>query len=410
MGKRRARGRKKRKGFLYRHKKAWFLGLVVVLSVLSVSLFYMAAGKKAPPTLSTPERISKEVLEKRLKKLDSDLRKGLFSLGIKERGVRESILVTELGSQLFVTPYKQEFSIPEGLALERINGFLDKSLQDSGYKTVLSFEEKEDHIIGRVFLDEYPSHILYFYYPPKKPKGVIAIVIDDIGYNIKAARELIEMDVSITLSILPHLPYSIQVAEEARNKGRDVLLHLPMEPIDSKQNPGEGSLFTAMSSEEIKGIMNKDLKAVPYIIGVNNHMGSKFSEDEERMRVVLEEIREEGFFFLDSKTSKDSKGYSVAKEMGVKAIERDVFLDNERDVDYIKRQLVELSSIARKRGFAVAIGHPHPSTITAIREMLPAFKRDGIEVVPLSSLVDMHAHVDIKHRDIEDRKTRRHEK
>lgn len=219
----------------------------------------------------------------------------------------------------------------------------------------------------------------------KKPK--IAIVIDDMGQDIKHLRELLGVDMPITIAILPFLPHSKDVAEEADKNNMEVLLHVPMEPKDMKNNnPGKGAILSTMPEDKIYDTLSKDIEAVPHIKGVNNHMGSKLTEDAARMRVVLNMLKDKNLFFLDSKTTAKSAAYKTAKEIGLRAAERQIFLDNEQDVSYIKKQINELIKMAKKNGSAIAIGHPHPSTFAAIKEMAAELKSEEIEVVPVSQL------------------------
>ncbi len=223
---------------------------------------------------------------------------------------------------------------------------------------------------------------------PAHPKGRIAIVIDDMGPDLSKLRELFEAGGPITIAIMPNQRHSAETAREAAKRGWDVILHLPMEPKDIVDNdPGEGALLTGMSSEEIDAVLQRDFASVPNVIGVNNHMGSKFTEDEEGMRSVLVALKKRGMFFLDSRTSPDSVGGRVARDLGMRSAERSVFLDNTRDVGYIKGQIRELVSIATRKGAAIGIGHPYPETIEALRQTLPALG-PGIRVVRLSELVN----------------------
>jgi polysaccharide deacetylase 2 family uncharacterized protein YibQ len=231
--------------------------------------------------------------------------------------------------------------------------------------------------------------------PAKSTIGVevrrprVAIVIDDMGYDMRRFRSLLEVDAQITVAVLPHLRFSREVALEAYSNGWEVLLHLPMEPRDMASNdPGKGALLTAMGEGEVRLRMEEDLKGVPHASGVNNHMGSRFTEDPVLMRTVLDVVRDHKMFFLDSRTTSGSVAGTLAREMGVKGVERAVFLDNTRDEEYIKARLKELVSIARKRGKAVAIGHPYPETIAALKSMVGAMQQDGIEVVRVSDLVE----------------------
>jgi len=224
--------------------------------------------------------------------------------------------------------------------------------------------------------------------PFKKPAIRVAIVIDDMGGDLKKLRSLLAFDKRITVAVLPRLRFSKAAAVEAHRMGAEVLLHLPMEPENRINNPGGGALLTGMSVEEIKKMVASDISAVPYIDGVNNHMGSRFTENEALMRTVLGVLKENGFFFLDSRTSPHSVARRVAEELGVRYASRDVFLDNKRDRIYIRGQFKELLRIARKRGRAIAIGHPYPETIEVLKEVVSEeFGKNGFELVRLSELV-----------------------
>lgn len=223
---------------------------------------------------------------------------------------------------------------------------------------------------------------------PHIAKPRVAIVIDDMGQDMKQLRELLEINAPISFAVLPFLPHSKDIANEARLHNRDILLHLPMEPKDYTHNdPGKGALLTDMPETLVAEQTKRDIDAVPYAMGINNHMGSLFTEDERLMKVVLKIAKTKNLFFLDSKTTNKSVGYKLAKEMGLKAASRQVFLDNTEDADYIKKQIEELVKIAKKKGSAIAIGHPHKATIAALKEMIPIVDKD-VDVVALSSLID----------------------
>ena len=219
-------------------------------------------------------------------------------------------------------------------------------------------------------------------------RGRVAIVIDDVGYDDKVFRKFIELGVPVTFSILPGERYSKYIAREARQLKYEVMLHLPMEPRGSWSNPGKRAILSRMSREEMLRQLSQDLDAVPYVSGVNNHMGSLLTEDSKAMRVVLEEIHKRGLFFLDSRTTPRSVAYSVAKSFGIKSESRDVFLDNKADIGYIKGQIDTAIRIAKKHGEATAIGHAKLMTAAAIREKLPDFEREGIELVAVSRVLD----------------------
>lgn len=227
--------------------------------------------------------------------------------------------------------------------------------------------------------------------PPEKPveekmgKAVLSIVIDDMGGSIETARTLAAIDPHITFAVMPHEAHSAAVAREMGKHGHDVILHLPMEPKDLAHNkPGKGALLLSMSPAELADTVEDDLKLVPGVKGVNNHMGSRFTEDRKGMEVVVKELKKKGLYFLDSRTSPQSVGRDTAKQHGLRSASRDVFLDNELTVEYSRRQLQAAAELAKKKGRAIAIGHPHPTTIKALQEMVPELRKSGIEIVGVS--------------------------
>lgn len=219
----------------------------------------------------------------------------------------------------------------------------------------------------------------------------IAIIVDDIGMNKGPIDRLIELPAPVTLSVLPNLPYSKYAAEAARNKGLDVMLHLPMEPMESSgytgSDAGEDTLLVGLPKGAVLAKLDENLSSVPYIKGVNNHMGSKFMENQELMDMVLEEIDSRGLFFIDSMTSSGSVGYKTALMMGMKTGKRDVFLDDSsKDAAYVKSQIEKLVGIAEKNGYAVGICHPYPGTVEVLTEMIPQID-SRVDIVPVSSIL-----------------------
>ena len=221
----------------------------------------------------------------------------------------------------------------------------------------------------------------------KTGHGAVAIIVDDMGNSKHEADLLLEIDVPMTFSIIPGLTNAREVAEAAHRKGREVMVHIPMEPKGVKKKPFEkNGLLLDMSDEEILMRLHGYIDAVPYAVGANNHMGSRFTEDRAKMRTVLNVLKEKRMFFIDSKTTPASVGDGLAREMGIHAAARNVFLDNEQDVAAIKVQIDKLAGIARKTGSAIGICHPHKSTIQALATTLPALKSEGITFVSASEL------------------------
>ena len=223
--------------------------------------------------------------------------------------------------------------------------------------------------------------------PEKEIRPRIAIIIDDLGNLKKVDDEVLSISAPLTVAVFPLLSDSKNAAEKASSNGMEVMLHLPMEPLDyPKANPGEGVLLTSMDDIAIITQLYEDMKSVPGIKGVNNHMGSKFTEDVERMQIVLKQLKDKGLYFVDSKTSPRSRSDKTAREMGLKAGARDVFLDNKQDEGHIMEQIEELKKIARRHGSAIGIGHPYPVTIAALRKALPEVQKE-FNIVHASELV-----------------------
>jgi polysaccharide deacetylase 2 family uncharacterized protein YibQ len=218
-------------------------------------------------------------------------------------------------------------------------------------------------------------------------KRKIAIIIDDIGYDLWPVQEIIRMSAPITLSILPHCPYSTESAERAYRAGKEILLHLPMEPSNyPEKNPGDGALFVSMSDGEIRHQLDANFKSVPHTSGVNNHMGSRFMEDENKLEVVLKMLRRKNLFFVDSYTTKNTKGEIVARKVGLPFAGRDIFIDN--NSDFVDTMEI-LEKMIDERGnwqTLIIIGHTYKSTIQALKKAIPLFEASGIEIVPLSEL------------------------
>ncbi|ROQ91078.1 divergent polysaccharide deacetylase family protein [Desulfosoma caldarium] len=225
---------------------------------------------------------------------------------------------------------------------------------------------------------------------PKKPAvGRVALVIDDFGQDLAMARKFINLAVPVTFSVLPHLPHTREVAALAAAHGHEVLLHMPMEPYGyPKINPGQGTLLVAMTPQQIVTEIDKALRENPYARGINNHMGSRFTEDPEAMRVVLQHLKSKDFYFLDSYTSGQSAALSVARELGMACARRDIFLDHEPTEEFVRRQVLKVIRRAKLQGQAVAIGHPHAVTLKVLQQEADTFAKEGLEVVPLKKLLE----------------------
>ncbi len=197
---------------------------------------------------------------------------------------------------------------------------------------------------------------------------LVAIIIDDMGYHKKIGSDLIGLPLNLTFSFLAAAPFSKELEEEAFQHGRIILLHLPMQPKGKNWDPGPGALLLNQDPEEQKKIFYQNLVAVPHAVGLNNHMGSLYTENREAMDSLMVLVRKEGLFFIDSFTTAESKGLIAARVAGVATDRRHVFLDNVHSADKVCNQLESLVQRAEKDGRAIGIGHPNKATLTALTD------------------------------------------
>ena len=230
--------------------------------------------------------------------------------------------------------------------------------------------------------------------PPKHPRkratgpGTVAIIIDDMGSSVREVKDLMAIKIPLTFAIIPGLAHVKGVAEAAHAGGYQVMIHIPMEPKGYPQQRMERyGLLLSQSEEEIRKRLDGFVREVPYARGANNHMGSRFTEERGKMETVLGFLKGKGLFFIDSKTTPRSVGNSLAREMGIENASRNVFLDNEQDVEAIREQLEQLAEMARRKGAAIGICHPHKATIQALATTMPELQKSGITFVSAEDLV-----------------------
>ena len=240
----------------------------------------------------------------------------------------------------------------------------------------------------------YPPKEIPLEKPPiKKPPGdlkqlpLVAIIIDDMGYDKKIAKKLSQLNSGITFSILPHSPYQESVARLAHKNGLGTMLHLPMEPFEYPQvNPGPGTLLTTMTPDQLIRTLKNNLAAVPNVKGVNNHMGSKMTAESSQLYQIFSILKKRNLFFIDSRTSVKTVCKPSARLFQIPFAQRDVFLDHFQEPDFIRKQIKELIRIAQRHGQAVGIGHPHTVTYEILREMMPELQKK-VKLVPASEIV-----------------------
>lgn len=219
-------------------------------------------------------------------------------------------------------------------------------------------------------------------------KAHVAIVIDDWGYSTKNCEYLRSIKNPITVAVLPDLPHSNDVMQCAHEAGKEIMLHLPMEAHNnSDEYPADYLLKTNMSPLKIDRLLTNILDKMPFVVGVNNHMGSKATEDKTVMTTVFKQLKYRGLFFMDSRVTSKSVCASLAKQAGLPFASRDVFLDNINERGPIEESLAELARIALKRGKALAIGHDRSLTLQVIEDKIPWFREQGIELVTVKDYI-----------------------
>ncbi|MBT3332477.1 MAG: hypothetical protein HN394_13280 [Rhodospirillaceae bacterium] len=227
--------------------------------------------------------------------------------------------------------------------------------------------------------------------PPAKGRAQVAIVLDDMGLSQFRSDRAIALPRPITLAILPYGNHLDGLVARARTAGHEILVHLPMEPQAADADPGPNALLTGLPIPELDRRIAANLARLDGYVGINNHMGSRFTASSREMRRVMRALQARDLLFLDSLTTGKSTGHSLAREFGIPTVVRDIFLDNDRNPAKILKQLERTAARARKNGYAIAIGHPYPETLNALESWLPGLAKRGIVLVPISALVKQRA-------------------
>jgi polysaccharide deacetylase 2 family uncharacterized protein YibQ len=350
-------------------------------------------GRITAPPLFEEAYFKSSDLHNRIYQIDNLIYESLFQKGVDERDI-------------FFTDVKHRFQGEEewdytelliklatrdsALRLRReINSELSKLKPEV---TIINDELSDREIVCHIYalgLYTHKIRLAHKEYTGIKRKGLpkIAIIIDDMGYDRKLAESFMDYDLPLCLSFLPLAPFTESVINEANKRGREVLLHLPMEPKGyPRLNPGPGALLLDMDSEEIEQRIEDFITKVPGIKGVNNHMGSSFTERYDKMEIVLRELKKRNLFYIDSRTTNRTVAFNLAKKMGVPTAKKNVFLDNDLSEKAIKLQMERLLGIARYSGSAIGIGHPHKQTLRILYDYLDQLKTE-YDVVPVSELV-----------------------
>jgi polysaccharide deacetylase 2 family uncharacterized protein YibQ len=230
---------------------------------------------------------------------------------------------------------------------------------------------------------------------PAKPKitlfdSRIAIIIDDIGYNYIQGLKAIALPGAITYAIIPHSPKADFFAAEARKNQKEIMLHAPMSNVHNIPL-GENGLSETMNETHFKQALNLSLDSLPDVSGVNNHMGSLLTQKALPMEWVMQALKQRQLYFIDSRTTSNSVAWSIAQNFNIPSLKRDIFLDNTPTIEAIDKQFKQLTALAKRRGYAVAIAHPYPETIRYLQQQLPILAQQNISLVSASELVQRHS-------------------
>ena len=216
-----------------------------------------------------------------------------------------------------------------------------------------------------------------------------SIIIDDIGNSYEYGQTVINLPAPITLSILPQTEFAARLATQAHNSNKEVMLHLPLQSIEH-HNPTPGTLKLHMTRQQFSQQVQDNIASVPYISGINNHMGSLLSQHPGHMDWLMAEVaKHNDMFFVDSLTSSKSVITEMATAHQVPSLVRDVFLDPDFEPDTISKQFEQFIDLVKKNGHAIAIAHPYPSTLSFLRDNLNRLAENGIEIVPVSKLLEL---------------------
>ncbi len=289
--------------------------------------------------------------------------------------------------------------LPREVSLIRASQGMERIAQGTERRVqVFWVDEGDIHRAADIWVEGYLTHRVFLkeaseetarppaFAPSAGPR--IALIVDDLGQAYEPARSLLALNVPLTFSLLPRLSQTRRIAREAGERGVEVMLHVPMEPWGyPDKRPGPGSLMAAMALDDVEAGLVALVRGLPEAKGANNHMGSRLTEDRERMGKVMEVLGSRGLYFVDSLTSPRSVGFHVAREKGVAAYRRDVFLDPVQDEEKIRGQFRRLLQVARLQGHAIGICHPYPETLRLLPELVDRSRAEGYQWVTVSQLL-----------------------
>ena len=358
--------------------KFYFLYIILsVIALISVLGLDYIRGKKGENAYIFPSLKS----EKKLVKTNESLRNLVFkkaeSLGIEPVNIsqyRDNEGMLHIMINLSLPQYKSlesfladEFSKIKALTTEKT---LKQDERQNYY--LWQVRSKEKQLLSLLFSCQLEKIAKVKPPPPPKDRKRFALIVDDMGYSMDAIHEISSLDTALTIAILPYSPLGRETAHIARDSNLEVILHLPLESLNNvyDNNNTEGIIHSEMNRDEIEKNVRESLTQVPFIVGVNTHMGSKITADADLMRIILGQLQGEKLFFIDSRTTARSVAFDIAQAMGIPSGRRHIFLDSEINEEFIKGQLHALFQEAKENGSAIGICHPSPETLKVLKENL----------------------------------------
>ena len=399
---------KKRKKVKSQKKKffsAWriILSVIIILCICFFAIFMikdMAIQRLVKPVYEDYKRLQAEQI---VKAFDRAIYSSFYDLGISDNNIHFTDIHRETHNGLTWDIASLRVKIESKPSIKELEEVFSLHLKDIPDGAILVINSTKKGLVHLTLSNKgIKTHGIDIIYPFKKtvktvpvkplitkhhkPLARLAIIIDDMGYNKKVGRGLIDLDMPLTFAFLPYSPFLNNLRKKAVERGRIIMLHMPMEPKKNANgaNPGKGALLTGMNRDKIKKAFFNALSRVDGTVGVNNHMGSLFTENEAGVKDFLLCVKSKGLFVVDSLTSPDSAVYPIAKDMMIPVFRRDIFLDNVQTEPAIQSQLDRLVSISLKRGWAIGIAHPYPKTLEVLKKNEKKFNKKGIEIVPVS--------------------------
>lgn len=369
------------------HRPQWHLCLTAVLilgAMVGVVLFSWPSNNDSVPLDSIqavldPYRTSVNLHDR----VDS---------GLVELGIWPDLITKIRHDSAGVEICKIDVRIPIDLPIATVNLALTKLVNAQGGRVFHAIEKTPKIVRMECGFDSLQTTVIELHRDNhlRRKVGLISIVLDDFGHaswTKGLVNRFCAISQTLTLAILPNEGSAIDISELANRHGHEVILHLPMEPIDPSMDPGHSAILVSQDAETIRQQVRNALLRIPNVVGVNNHMGSRATADFRVMSEVLGELQEQKLFFLDSRTSEKSLVATLGPEMKVPIAQRDLFIDAvDVSVEKIKDRLWELAEIASDQGKAIGIGHDREETLTALESTLPRLESRGFRFVSVSQL------------------------